>query len=177
MDTDGTNLYVANAGMNQLLKVNLTDGGQSVLAVFPRRSNPTAVGPRLIDPAPDDVHCWNGAILVSCLTGFPFLARFGDVLEVDAVTGDATPFLTGLTLPIGVAAFGEAADAPWFALEYSAGSFGTAGQMLRFAQAGDEPLTLTGSIGSPTGLAVDSARRMVWIADNSGGRVLRLQTW
>jgi hypothetical protein len=176
MDTDGAHLYVANAGMNQLLKVSLADGGHSVLATFPGRANPGTTSPPIIDPVPDDVLYGNGRILVSFLTGFPFLARFGEILEVDAITGATTVFMSGLTLPIGVAVGSDAPDSAWFALEYSSGSFGSAGQLLRFMNPSDSRLVLTTSIGNPAGLAADETRRQVWIADNSGGRVLRLQT-
>jgi hypothetical protein len=130
----------------------------------------------MIDAVPDDVHCWNGRILVSCLTGFPFLARFAQVVEVDAATGVAKPFISDLTLPIGIAASSDSSDASLFALEYSSGSFGSAGQLVRFREPNGPRLTLTGSIGNPTGLVFDAKRGLIWIADNRGGRVLRLQT-
>jgi hypothetical protein len=176
MDTDGAHLYVANAGMNQLLKVSLADGGHSVLATFPGRPNPGTTGPPIIDPVPDDVLYWNGRTLVSFLTGFPFLAHFGEILEVDAITGATTAFMSGLTSPIGVAVGSDASGTALFALEYSSGPFGSPGQLLRFMNPSDSRLVLTASIGNPTGLAVDDTRHQVWIADNSGGRVLRVQT-
>jgi DNA-binding beta-propeller fold protein YncE len=177
MTTDGTNLYVANAGMNLLYKVSLADGAHSVLATFPARPNPSSLGPPMLDAVPDDAYYWKGEVLVSFLTGFPFPSQYAQVLAVNPTTGQTSEFIQQVNLAIGIAASQpQASDSALFVLEYSAGSFGSAGQLLRFSSRAGARLSISTTVGNPTGLAVDPVRRFVYVADNANGRVFRIQS-
>lgn len=95
-------LYVADAGANDLLKVNPETGEVSVVAVFeplpgvfPR---PDRGGQMLTDPVPTDVvFDKEGNALVSLLPGAPFVPGSSKVVKV-APDGTVSDYATGYTM-------------------------------------------------------------------------------
>lgn len=95
------NLWVADAGMNALLKVDPATGEAAVVAafdplpgVFP---NPNYGGEMLTDAVPTGVAVADGAVYVSFLSGAPFVPGSAKVVTV-AEDGTVSDYATGLTM-------------------------------------------------------------------------------
>lgn len=95
------NLWVADAGMNALLKVDPATGASEIVAtfdpipgVFP---NPNYGGEMLTDAVPTGVAVADGGIYVSFLSGGPFIPGSAKVVSV-AEDGAVSDFATGLTM-------------------------------------------------------------------------------
>ena len=79
-------LYVADAAQNNIRTVDVDDGSIGTLITYPPRVNPLApFGPPVIDPVPDSLRLYGNRLLVTFLTGFPFL-RTCDVRQFDLDT-------------------------------------------------------------------------------------------
>ncbi len=102
-------LYVTNGGLNLMYKVNLDTGSYAELAVFGRIANTNTIppiGPPSVEAVPTGLAYSDGQVLVSLLSGGPFIPGLSRVKTVDPVTGTQADFLTGLrtsiqSLPIG----------------------------------------------------------------------------
>ncbi|MCW5843375.1 MAG: ScyD/ScyE family protein [Caldilinea sp.] len=95
------NLWVADAGMNALLKVDPATGASEIVAtfdpipgVFP---NPNYDGEMLTDAVPTGVAVADGGVYVSFLSGGPFIPGSAKVVSV-AEDGAVSDFATGLTM-------------------------------------------------------------------------------
>lgn len=99
--TDGM-VYVADAGGNDVLKVDPTSGAVSVLAVIPglpgQQANPARGGANEIDPVPTGL-AWapDGGLYVSTLSGGPFIPGTAVLFHV-AMDGTVTQVAGGLTM-------------------------------------------------------------------------------
>lgn len=115
----GTTAYVADAGANAVLTVDLKTGHIATLAVLPPRALqlsadqagaigvPSCAGlTYAFEPVPTDVAIGpDGAVYVSSLPGgpeSPVLGARGAVFRVDA-SGTVTPWVEGLLTPTGIA--------------------------------------------------------------------------
>lgn len=95
------NLWVADAGMNALLKVDPATGDAAIVAtfdpipgVFP---NPNYDNELLTDAVPTGVTVADGMIYVSFLSGAPFIPGSAKVVTV-AEDGTVSDYATGLTM-------------------------------------------------------------------------------
>lgn len=98
--TDG-NFYVADAGANDLLRVNATTGQVSVVAVMPAVPapfpNPERGGKMESDPVPTGVVMnSDGSFYISLLPGAPFTPGAAKVVKV-MPDGTVSDYATGLT--------------------------------------------------------------------------------
>jgi hypothetical protein len=96
------NLWVAEAGGNDLLKVNPATGQIDLVAVFPGipgpMANPERGGAKESDPVPTAVVFGaDGTTYVSLLPGAPFLPGSSKVVKV-AADGSISDYATGLTM-------------------------------------------------------------------------------
>ncbi|MCC6674552.1 MAG: ScyD/ScyE family protein, partial [Thermomicrobiales bacterium] len=95
-------LYVADAGGNDILKVDPTSGEVSLLAVIPglpgQQANPERGGALELDPVPTGL-AWapDGGLYVSLLSGGPFIPGTSQLLHV-AMDGTVTTVASGLTM-------------------------------------------------------------------------------
>lgn len=95
-------LWVADAGANDLLKVDPTDGTVTLVATFDGLPGPFPNAERdnamETDPVPTGIAFGDdGTAYVSLLSGFPFVPGATGVMEV-AADGTVTPYATGLTM-------------------------------------------------------------------------------
>ena len=96
------NLWVTDAGGNDLLKVNPSSGQVDLVAVFPGipgpMANPERGGAKESDPVPTAVAVGSdGGLYVSLLPGAPFLPGSAKVVKV-AADGTLSDYATGLTM-------------------------------------------------------------------------------
>ncbi|GAA4889204.1 ScyD/ScyE family protein [Tessaracoccus lubricantis] len=116
----GNTAYVADAGANAVLAVNLTTGAISTVAVLPAQmamiSDEAAAGMGVpscggleygFEAVPTDIEFGpGGKLYVGLLPGGPedpSLGARGSVYSIDLRTGEAEPYVTGLLSPTGIA--------------------------------------------------------------------------
>ena len=95
-------LWVADAGANTLMSVDVSTGDVALEAVFDGipgpLPNPARDGAMEMDPVPTGVAFGDdGTVYVSLLTGFPFVPGTASVKTVDA-DGNIDDYATGLTM-------------------------------------------------------------------------------
>ncbi|MCA1990462.1 MAG: ScyD/ScyE family protein [Coleofasciculus sp. S288] len=146
----GNAAYVADAGGNDLLKVNLSDGGISLESVFEERLVPFMGSEIPMQSVPTSVALGpDGALYVGQLTGFPFpeggarIYRIGD---------DGTPevYAEGFTT---IADLNFDDDGNLYVLEYSTNggpSLSGGGALIRYAPNGTRTTLLADGLTNPT---------------------------
>ena len=118
---DPLNLYLGDAGLNAIVQVNLQTGRWRTITKFPAQRNGGTTGPPVTDAVPDSVRYYNGRLLVTLLTGFPFAAGNSKVMSVDPTSGAAEVFLENLTSTIDIAPRSRfLRPTQWFVLEHTA---------------------------------------------------------
>lgn len=106
----GAQLYVTDGGQNMVRQVDIRTGAFSVLATFPNIPNPlfnptpppASLGGPFVEAVPTGIRYFNGRLLVTLFRGFPFPAGTSVVEQVDPLTGQHAPFITGLKTAIDV---------------------------------------------------------------------------
>ena len=78
-------LWLVDASRNLIWKVDICENTFSTLTTFPPTTNPTPAGPPRIDAVPTSARTWNGDLLVSFLSGAPFLQGLAQVRLVKTV--------------------------------------------------------------------------------------------
>jgi hypothetical protein len=170
-------LYVADASMNSVARVNTETGRWQRLIRFPPLQNTTTVGPPRIDAVPTSVRVLgDGELLVSFLTGFPFTPGNARVQKVDVesrTTEVLIPALNSVTdvlvrrMPrlrsqVLVLEFSQnqSADPP------------AAGRLLAFD--GAAPQVIAGGLVTPVSMAYDDETGDLFILELRG-QVLQLR--
>ncbi|MBK5295189.1 MAG: ScyD/ScyE family protein [Acidobacteriia bacterium] len=173
---DGRSLYVTDASVNSLSKVDTATGRWRRLARFPPVSNSTPVGPPVIDAVPTSLRLYGDQVLVSFLTGFPFVPGNARILAVNPDAGASEPFIFGLnsatdvlwrSLPDGGSQF--------FVLEFSTNQGATPpppGRLLRFDAAGTR--VVAAPLITPVSMVYDEATQELFILELRG-QILRLR--
>lgn len=141
-------MFIADAGANVIVQRNKTTGALSIFTNIPGFANPTPVGPPFVQAVPTGV-AFNGFdMLVSTLTGFPFLAGRATVYQVSpagtpSVYQQGFNPLTGLNYDNGlvVLEYGTFSPMGWVA---------NTGRLLRANKPGTT--VLTSGLNRPTAL-------------------------
>ena len=132
---------VVDAGGNTLYRV--AGGTIASVAVFPRRANPTPLGPPVIESVPTAVTVGpDGALYVSELTGVPFLTGFARIFRV-GLDGSVAVVATGLTAVVDLA-FGD--DGTLYALQHASCGpfFACPGSIVRVNASAPHPVVAGG---------------------------------
>lgn len=103
--------FVADAGHNEIKRVELSSGEVTVLVAFPPRPNPLPFGPPFVEAVPSNVHRFGNRLLVPLLTGFPFAPNIAEVRRVEIKTATHDQLIGGLTSAIDIAKAGDDKDA------------------------------------------------------------------
>lgn len=165
-------LFVADAGMNTVLQVNLTSGRTKTLARFPRTPSPVNAAVSS-DAVPTSVRPYGSHLLVSFLSGAPFVSGASRVMDVDPATGSATQFITLLSSTIDVLPRPRSNGATQFyVLEYSTSLLqGQPGRLLLFNGARQ---VVAENLVTPSSMALDETAGKLYITSRSNGTVLML---
>lgn len=174
---DGDDLYVADGGMNSVRRVKIANGKTQDLAVFPPRPNPS-FGPPVIEAVPDGINIIRGQLLVTLLTGFPFVPGESEVRKVDVKTGDSTTFIAGRSSAIDIVeGRSKGRNTEYYVLEFSTDFLsGAPGQLLLFQSPTAQPTVVAGGLISPSGMARDPETGDIYIAEIFTGLIKRVQS-
>ena len=107
IDTFQKSAYVADAGHNEIKIVNLSTGDWAVFTTFPNRPNPTPVGGPFIEAVPTNIHRIGNRMLVTLLTGFPFVPNLAEVRRVSLKVPGHEQFIGGLTSAMDILHIGD----------------------------------------------------------------------
>lgn len=171
-------VYVADGGMNAVMKVNILTGHTQTVTTFPPRPNPLPFGPPVIEAVPDGIQIVNGQLLVTLLTGFPFVPGLSEVRRVDVTSGASTTFIGGRSSAIDVVAGKSAgSSAQYYVLEFSTDFLADApGQLLLFPSPVTAPKVIAGGLISPSGMVRDAATGDIYITEIFTGRIIKVKT-
>ncbi len=167
---DGRNLYLTDASQNCLLRIDTSTGRWRRLTRFGPLANPTPVGPPMVDSVPTGVRIYGDSVLVSFLSGFPFVRGNGRVLIVNPETGVADPFIFGLNSATDVLVRTRPGEArpQFFVLEFSTNQSANPappGRLLRFDT--PEP-TVAGTFITPVSMVFDEATSELFVLELRG---------
>lgn len=159
-DSSG-NTFVAMAAANNIIKIT-PDGKQSVFVAFPPVSNPTPVGPPMIDFVPTKIVVNpKGGFYICNLTAFPFPAGTAGVYMVDTI-GNVTPYATGLTTLVDMVLDENTGDlyvqqfgSYGFVSGSTLGFIPQSSKILRIKPGGKQIDSIAGGFGPGAGLAID----------------------
>lgn len=170
-------VYVADGGMNSVVKVNIVTGNTQTVATFPPRPNPLPFGPPVIEAVPDGIQIINGQLLVTLLTGFPFVPGLSEVRRVDVTTGASTTFIGGRSSAIDVVAGKSAGSSTqYFVLEFSTNFLANApGQLLVFQSPTATPTVVASGLISPSGMVRNPGSGDLYIVEIFTGRIMRVR--
>lgn len=172
---NGNDLFVVNAGLNLVVKVNTASGTWQTLTTFPPRPNPLPFGPPVIDAVPDGIRFVDGRLLVTLLTGFPFVPGLSEVRRVDVNTGVNSAYIGGRSSAIDVLG---GSSRQHYVLEFSTNFLANApGQLLLFQSPGLAPTVVAGGLISPSGMVRDAVSGDIYITENFTGRIIRVSSF
>jgi hypothetical protein len=171
---EANSLYLADAGLNSVFQINLQTGKSRLIARFPRQPNRGTPGGPVTDAVPDSIRFFNGKLLVTLLTGFPFAAGNSKVMSVDPVTGAFEPVLENLTSTIDVAPRARfLRPLEFLVLEHSANLLaGAPGRLKRVGFNSTE--ILADGMRGPSAMHYDTAAGTVYITSRTDGTILKL---
>ena len=173
-------MYVTNGGLNLLHKVNLSDRTYADLAVFDRIANTSGLGgPPSVEAVPTGMAYSDGQVLVSLLSGGPFIPGLSRVKSVDPVTGAQSDLLTNLRTSIAVLPLVDRGETDYLALENNfapAPPFPPTGASVRrFETPGSSSVTVNGcTLYRPTSLARDPKGGAFYATELLRGNVVRV---
>ncbi len=171
LDSQPGMIYVADAGRNVVWQVNTASGKSKALTQFAPTPDPVQ-GPPVIEPVPDSIKTYSGGLLVTLLSGAPFVNGQSRVVAVDPVTGQQNLFIAVLSSAIDVDYVPQGANRPiFYVLQYSNSlTTGGPGQLLRYdTEAGK---VYVDNLKGPSSLVTDPVTGTVYVAERSGGDIL-----
>jgi hypothetical protein len=173
-------LYVSNGGLNRLFKVDMDTGSYAELAVFERIPNTSGLGgPPSVEAVPTGLAYSGGKVLVSLLSGGPFIPGLSRVKAVDPVTGAQADFLTGLRTAIDVQPIADGGDTDYLVLENNfapAPPFPPTGATVRlFEDPGSSSTVVNGcTLYRPTSISIDPKTGAHYATELLRGTVVRV---
>ena len=176
----GDNMFVTNGGLNKLYKVDLRSGAYTDLAIFDRIPNlPGAAGPPSVEAVPTGLAYTDGTVLVSLLSGGPFLPGVSRIKAVDPVTGAQADFLTGLRTSIDILPVREGGDTDYLALENNFApvpAFPPSGASIkRFEVPGGTGVAVHGcTMYRPTSMSYDTRSDTMYVTELLLGTVVKV---
>ena len=167
-------LYVVDAGPNSVRKVEIASGLYKELVGFPRTPNPGPVGPPLNENVPTSIH-WDGdQLIVTLLSGFPFIAGLSQVWQVDPATGVTATLIAGLASAIDVIHLSsDGGPAGFLTLEYSLAHLaGGPGRLQSFDEAINPVAVLSSSLVTPSSMILERRTGSIIVAELNTNRLI-----
>ena len=173
-------LYVTNGGLNRLFKVNLDTGSYAELAAFSPIANTSGLGgPPAVEAVPTGLAYSDGQVLVSLLSGGPFIPGLSRVKSVDPVTGAQADFLTGLRTSIDVLPVVGGGDTDYLTLQNNfapAPPFPPTGASVRrFEEPGSSSVVVNGcTLYRPTSMSIEPKTGALYATELLRGTVVKV---
>jgi hypothetical protein len=171
---DSANLYLADAGLNAVVQINTQTGRWRHLTKFPNQPSRTTQGPPVAEAVPDGIRYFNGRLLVTLLTGFPFAPGASKVMSVDPATGAAEVLIDNLTSSIDIVARSRfLRPLQYLVLEHTANLLaGAPGRLKIISPAGTT--VVADNLPAPSALVYDQATGFAYITTRGNGTILKL---
>lgn len=174
----GNLLYVVDASLNTLYKIDANNGAIDRLVNFAPLQNPLPFGPPRIDAVPNSVRLSGDQLLVSFLTGFPFPPGAAEVRKVNFDTGANETLLGNLTSAIDVLPMRNSrGTARYFTLEFSTDMLAqpaAPGRLRQFDAPGSSSIVVADNLISPTSLARDQKSGDLFVTEIFTGRIMKI---
>jgi hypothetical protein len=170
-------LYVVDAGFNKVRKLEIASGAEQTLTSFPPTPNPGLVGPPFIENVPTTIR-WNGdELLVTLLSGAPFLPGLSQVRQVDPATGANNGLIQGLSAAVDVIPLTrDDSSAGFLTLEFNLHFPGPGLGRLQFFSTPDaSPVVLADCLTTSTSMLLDRKSDRVMITELATGRLVTLE--
>jgi sugar lactone lactonase YvrE len=173
-------MYVTNGGLNRLYKVNLDTGSYAELAAFSPIANTSGLGgPPVVEAVPTGLAYTDGQVLVSLLSGGPFIPGLSRVKTVDPVTGAQSDFLTGLRTSIDVLPIVDDGDTDYLTLQNNFAPAPpwppTGASVRRFEEAGSSSVVVSGcTLYRPTSMSIEPRTGMLYATELLNGTVVKV---
>jgi len=170
-------LYIVDAGFNKVRKLDRVTGAEQTLTSFAPAPNPRIPAlPPFIENVPTSIR-WNGdQLLVTLLSGAPFIAGLSSVVQVDPDSGAQTPLVQGLTAVVDVTPLvqGEA-PAAFLTLEFDLNFPAPGPGRLQFVPgANAAPAILSGCLTTSSSMLLDRKSGRLVVAEMAPGRLITL---
>lgn len=173
--TDANTLYMGDAGLNSVVAVNLQTGKWRTLSRFAPQPNGGTMGAPVVDAVPDSIRWFNGRLLVTLLTGFPFAPGNSKVMSVDPATGASEVFIPNLTSTIDIAPRSRfLRPLQFFVLEHSANLLAGAPGRVRLIGPGTSNEVVAGDLNGPTSMFYDAGLNALFVASRNDGTIVRI---
>ncbi|MBE0544942.1 MAG: ScyD/ScyE family protein [Verrucomicrobia bacterium] len=166
-------LYIIDAGFNKVRKLDLASGVEQALTSFAPTPN-SGNGPPFIENVPTSIR-WDGdQLLVTLLSGAPFIPGLSQVRQVHPETGATTSLLQGLTAAIDVTPLSHDGESAGFlTLEFNLNFPAPGlGRLQFFAAWGASPVILAGCLTTSTSMVWDRKSGRLVIAELATGRLV-----
>ena len=170
-------LYVTDGGQNMVRQVDIPSGTISTLATFPTIPNPLfPLGPPNSEAVPTGIRYSDGQLLVTLFRGVPFAPGTSVVEQVDPLTGDQAPFITGLKTAIDVLPIRQGGDTDYLVLQHASVGpfFGSPGLLLRFETPSDAPAVIANCLNRPTSMTLDEKTGTLYVSELVTGRIVAI---
>lgn len=169
-------LYLVDSGQNSIVRIDSDSGHSRVVARFPPTPNPTKIGPPMVDAVPTGAVVVGSQILVSMLSGFPFVPGQARVMAVNLPSGRIDPWINLLTSATDIAVrVTPAGEYQYLVLGFSDNMTATPpapGRLMLYTTPVGQ--VLVNNLAAPTGIAVDQATGEVFIAEFGAGRISKV---
>ncbi len=183
----GDRAYVTDGGQNLVWQVDIATGTFSALATFPRIPNPLFVNPNppppsiggpFLEAVPTGIAYSDGHLLVTLFRGFPFPPNVSVVEQIDPLTGNHSPFISGLRTAIDVIPLKEAGETHYLVLQHTSGTtilppFTGPGLVLHFDTPTSPPTVVTSCLTRPTSMTFNTKTGLLYVTQ-LGGRLVEV---
>ena len=168
-------LYVVDAGMNIVRRVDLETGDSSTLTTFANLPNTRGFGPPTVEAVPDSIRLFDEGLLVTLLSGAPFPLGQAQVRTVD-LAGAHAPFITGLTTAIDVLPVKSQGGASQFlTLEHSLDLVARLpGRIQLFVSPETTPIVIADCLQRPTSMALGKKTGDLFVTEIFTGQVVKI---
>jgi hypothetical protein len=167
---------VDDAGENAIWQVTLSERTPKLLVRFPNTPDPIAPkGPPASEAVPTSVRPYGTKLLVSLLSGVPFVPGASRVVSLDPATGDTVELISGLSSAIDVLPWHSNAGEQFFVLEYSTNLGATPpapGQLLLYKSGSSS--VLANQLTAPSSMAIQEGSGSLFFTDRTDGLILRI---
>ena len=168
-------LYVVDASLNLIYRVEIFGGQFSTFVTFPNKPNPLfpTLGGPFVEPVPDSIRRVGNRLLVPLLTGFPFVQNLAEIQSVRLRTGERETLIPNLTSAIDVL---QVEENGYFTLEFSANQLANQpGRLKYFATPDAAPVVVVSNLISPTSMARDERTGFIFVTEIFTGRIILVQ--